>query len=151
MSEATPLAPLVALHFDLRPRTEHDPPSDHATVAQMNFQREGGPLTSFDPEQLPDLAKQILGEALIKASETLTTQAQILAAQEAELKAKDANAQELLAQVEEGKAEAARVQALLDAEIRRNGVTPEPVPDGDAPHEEPNTQSSPTESPTPAE
>jgi len=126
MSEATPpFAPLVALYFDLRPRTELDPPSDHTTVAECHFQREGEPLTSFDAEQLPNLAKQIMGELVAAQATTLTTQAQQLSVQAAEMQAKDANAQSLLAEI-------ARLRAVVDTFSAEISST--------VPHEEPKGQ-----------
>lgn len=93
-----PDAPLVHLSFDLRERTPLDPPGDHALVAQCNFQHEGGTLTSFDPEQLPKFLQALMGAVVVTQADTLAKQAALIAANEAELKAKDANAQELLEQ-----------------------------------------------------
>lgn len=95
-----PDAPLVHLSFDLRERTPLDPPSDHAQVAQCNFQHADGSLTSFDPEQLPKFLKALLTPTVVTQAETIAKQADLIASHEAELKAKDANLQDLLAEVD---------------------------------------------------
>lgn len=131
-----PEVPLVHLSFDLRERTLLDPPSDHAQVAQCNFQHADGTLTSFDPEQLPKFLKTLLGETVVTQAETITKQTDLIASHEAELKAKDANAQVLLERLDEtaGKLAAAEAALTVPVElIQALGLLPDPKPPADEP------------------
>lgn len=126
-----PDAPIVHLSFDLRERTQADPASEHAQVAQCNFQHADGSLTSFDPEQLPKFLAALLPPVMVTQATTLTTQASIIAGHAAEMEAKDANAQKLLEALDETATRLAKAESALTVPVEliaAAGLLPEPKP-----------------------
>ena len=77
------------------------------------FQYEGGVTTSFDPAQIPDQHKGFLGELLPAALAAKVAAESKAAALVAENEAKDANIQEMMAQVEQMKNLVAKADARI--------------------------------------
>lgn len=100
------------------------------------FQYEGGATTSFDPAQLPDQLAKVLGDVIPNALAAKVAAESKAAAVQAENEAKDANIQEMMAQVEQARqyvAQAeARIAELAVYEAMAGGTSPTPPPTPEA-------------------
>lgn len=100
---------------------------DDGTV-QTEFRREGFQFVGFDPVQLPELMKEVLGEVAVDQSFTIAQQNTALAAKDAELAAKDTNAQAMLEQIDALTTERDRLRVVVEAFPSELAPTPvEPI------------------------